>query len=273
MNFQELLSKADSGDIGALLEIASASYMRTEYGEENTRLAIDWLMDAGKQSLIKQELINRAKSGDAKMMYVLSLVYHDAEYGQKNNEQSLYWMEKAAESGYVNAQLSMAAECIDKNDYNNYFRWVEKASNLGNSDAKVELAICYGKGAGVSKNEAKAAQLLKEAAEQGNETAKDMLRKMPGGSSGSSGGCYVATCIYGSYDCPEVWTLRRFRDDTLQHKWLGKKFIRTYYRISPKIVKWFGSTVWFNRLTKPIIEKLVNKLQSNGVESSPYYDR
>lgn len=25
-------------------------------------------------------------------------------------------------------------------------------------------------------------------------------------------GCYVATCVYGSYDCPEVWTLRRFRD-------------------------------------------------------------
>ena len=28
----------------------------------------------------------------------------------------------------------------------------------------------------------------------------------------SSGPCYVATAVYGSYDCPEVWTLRRFRD-------------------------------------------------------------
>ena len=24
-------------------------------------------------------------------------------------------------------------------------------------------------------------------------------------------GCYIATCVYGSYDCPQVWTLRRFR--------------------------------------------------------------
>lgn len=24
--------------------------------------------------------------------------------------------------------------------------------------------------------------------------------------------CYIATSVYGSYDCPEVWTLRRFRD-------------------------------------------------------------
>ena len=28
----------------------------------------------------------------------------------------------------------------------------------------------------------------------------------------SSGGCYVATAVYGSYDCPEVWVLRRYRD-------------------------------------------------------------
>ena len=32
---------------------------------------------------------------------------------------------------------------------------------------------------------------------------------------GNSGGCYVATAVYGSYDCPEVWTLRRYRDYTL----------------------------------------------------------
>ena len=30
----------------------------------------------------------------------------------------------------------------------------------------------------------------------------------------SNGACYVATAVYGSYDCPEVWTLRRFRDYT-----------------------------------------------------------
>ena len=28
-------------------------------------------------------------------------------------------------------------------------------------------------------------------------------------------GCYVATAVYGSYDCPEIWTLRRFRDKVL----------------------------------------------------------
>ena len=47
----------------------------------------------------------------------------------------------------------------------------------------------------------------------------------------SSGGCYVATCVYGSYDCPQVWTLRRYRDYTLVKTWYGRSFIRTYYTI------------------------------------------
>ena len=42
----------------------------------------------------------------------------------------------------------------------------------------------------------------------------------------SSGGCYIATCAYGSYDCPEVWTLRRFRDNTLAKNIFGRAFIK-----------------------------------------------
>ena len=58
-------------------------------------------------------------------------------------------------------------------------------------------------------------------------------------------GCYIATCVYGSYDCPQVWTLRRYRDNTLGSTWYGRTFIRTYYAISPTLVKWFGKTKWF----------------------------
>ena len=50
-------------------------------------------------------------------------------------------------------------------------------------------------------------------------------------------GCYVATCVYGSYDCPEVWTLRRYRDEHLAKSVFGRVFIRCYYSISPCIVK------------------------------------
>ena len=54
-------------------------------------------------------------------------------------------------------------------------------------------------------------------------------------------GCYIATSVYGSYDCPEVWALRRFRDDTLEKTFLGRGFITLYYSISPTLVKIFGN--------------------------------
>ena len=85
-------------------------------------------------------------------------------------------------------------------------------------------------------------------------------------------GCYIATCVYGSYDCPEVWTLRRFRDNTLATTWYGRLFIRTYYAISPTLVKWFGNTNWFKNLWKGKLDRMVKKMQSNGVESTPYDD-
>lgn len=88
-----------------------------------------------------------------------------------------------------------------------------------------------------------------------------------------SGGCYVATAVYGSYDCPQVWTLRRFRDNTLAETWYGRAFIRTYYAISPTLVKWFGHTEWFKKMWRGKLDKMVNKLQKQGVENTPYQDR
>lgn len=89
----------------------------------------------------------------------------------------------------------------------------------------------------------------------------------------SGGGCYVATAVYGSYDCSEVWTLRRYRDDTLAKTWHGRAFIHTYYAISPTLVKWFGNTDWFRNMWKPKLDKMVSNLNSEGVENTPYEDK
>ena len=88
----------------------------------------------------------------------------------------------------------------------------------------------------------------------------------------STGGCYVATCVYGSYDCPQVWTLRRFRDDTLALTSFGRAFIKTYYAISPTAVKWFGKYNWFHKLFKKPLDRLVNSLNNSGVKNTPYND-
>lgn len=89
----------------------------------------------------------------------------------------------------------------------------------------------------------------------------------------SSGCCIVATAVYGSYDCPQVWTLRRYRDETLAKTWYGRAFIHTYYAVGPIIVGWFGNTEWFKNLWKPKLDKIVNNLNSQGVQNTPYEDK
>ena len=101
-----------------------------------------------------------------------------------------------------------------------------------------------------------------------NQEAKNYLRP-----EATSSGCYVATAVYGSYDCPEVWTLRRFRDYTLAETMLGRLFIFLYYAISPMLVKWFGETQWFKNMWKPRLDKMVERLNDEGVENTPYIDR
>lgn len=106
-----------------------------------------------------------------------------------------------------------------------------------------------------------------------NQTAEDIMKSIDTSSSSNSGGCYVATAVYGSYDCPQVWTLRRFRDYTLAETWYGRAFIRTYYAISPTLVKWFGHTEWFKKMWKGKLDRMVANLNAEGVEDTPYEDR
>lgn len=84
--------------------------------------------------------------------------------------------------------------------------------------------------------------------------------------------CYVATAVYGSYDCPEVWTLRRFRDRTLKASWAGRLFIRAYYAVSPALVRRFGRHAGVRRFCRARLDRLVGYLRGKGYENSPYED-
>lgn len=85
-------------------------------------------------------------------------------------------------------------------------------------------------------------------------------------------GCYVATAVYGSYDCPQVWVLRRFRDYSLRQCTAGRTFIRLYYATSPTFVKLFGRTKWFNNGCRKLLDSFVNKLMLKGYKNDPYTD-
>lgn len=89
----------------------------------------------------------------------------------------------------------------------------------------------------------------------------------------SNAGCYIATAVYGSYDCPEVWCLRRYRDFKLSSTFLGRLFIKIYYTLSPTMVKWFGDKKWFKNFWKKKLDKKVSKLRELGYEDTKYEDK
>lgn len=73
-------------------------------------------------------------------------------------------------------------------------------------------------------------------------------------------GCYIATAVYGSYDAPQVLTLRRFRDDTLRATSLGRWFIRTYYRLSPPVARRLKHARRLNALVRALLDRVVERL-------------
>ena len=116
----------------------------------------------------------------------------------------------------------------------------------------------------------------------GNQNSENATFTMPGNNvdltaafraQSNEQGCYVATAVYGSYDCPEVWTLRRFRDKVLAKTWYGRLFIHLYYAVSPTAVKLFGDCEWFQSFFRDRLDKMVSGLQADGFESTPYEDK
>lgn len=87
-----------------------------------------------------------------------------------------------------------------------------------------------------------------------------------------SGGCYVATAVYGSYDCPEVWVLRRFRDRSLARSRPGRLAISAYYATSPTLVRLLGERPAFTAFLRPLLDALVVRLHQAGFEQTPYSD-
>jgi hypothetical protein len=76
----------------------------------------------------------------------------------------------------------------------------------------------------------------------------------------SSGGCYIATMAYGSYEHPQVLILRKFRDDVLHSYFIGKLFVKLYYSVSPKFVFVLKNQITINRIIRKILDKLIENI-------------
>ena len=79
--------------------------------------------------------------------------------------------------------------------------------------------------------------------------------------SNNSGGCYIATMAYGSYEHSQVIELRKFRDDILSKSIAGRSFINVYYWLSPKLVKILRGRPLINSIIRKILNQLIKQIK------------
>jgi TPR repeat protein len=173
---------------------------------------------------------------------------------------AIRWMTEAANEGDVDAQWYLAIIYYDGYEeipvnQREGIRWLTKASDQGHAEAKVFLGDIHC----VEEDIDKAIVLYKEAAALGNKEAIEALREF--NALPKKRGCYIATCVYGSYYCREVFILRQFRDKKLSKSYLGEIFINAYYYISPKIVEKYGTDRYFLLLSRLILNGIVKLCQ------------
>jgi len=91
---------------------------------------------------------------------------------------------------------------------------------------------------------------------QDKETSSDLIKdpfKLP---------CYIATAVYGDFNAPAVLTLRHYRDEVLMNTKLGRLFVRYYYSLSPRVVRWMEGKTTINQWVKRILDKMVQAIES-----------
>lgn len=239
------------------------------------------------EALLKEVLASNEQKYHDDALFNLALLYTTK---LNDNYKAFPLWQEAAQRGNTTAQYNLGL-CYSNGwgtarDDSQAKYWWEKAAGQGDMNAQYNVGLCYYEGKGTVKDIDQALYWWRLAAAQGHENAQYNInvatRERNSYNSGSSyqnssqsaksGGCYVATAIYGSYDCPQVWTLRRFRDYKLASTWYGRLFIRAYYAVSPTVVKLFGRTEWFNRFWKARLDTMVTALREQGYEDSPYND-
>jgi hypothetical protein len=96
-----------------------------------------------------------------------------------------------------------------------------------------------------------------EGSNQSSDQSSDSNSDSGSDASSDGSGCYIATMVYGSYEAPEVWVLRRFRDNVLSRSRGGRWFIQWYYSWSPQFVAKYSKYTWVHRAAKLVLQPFI----------------
>lgn len=283
-----LKERADNGDTAAMKNLGDAYFQGKSGKEKNYSAAFPYwksAADHGELSVAGKVggamifgigcakdvrgaipyLTKGADYGDAMAQYQLGLCYESGNGCAENHQLAIKYYRMSALQNLPDAQYRLGLLLFMNKD-TEYLHWVCCAHINGVNDATDLLNEWVQNNPSFRETIDWQINKIKEKGIKPESTSSST-------SSSSSEGCYVATAVYGSYDCPQVWTLRRYRDNDLASTWHGRAFIRAYYAISPTIVKYFGNATIFQNFWRKRLDKLVKRLHDRGIEETPYCDK
>ena len=192
--FNALKKKVDSGDmhyvnslgyayefgIGTSLSIKEAMKYYEMAAKQNNTLGMTNLADLyiqeDKLKKAKPLLVKAAEKEHGYAQYLLAMNFF--YYKQENNKEALYWLEKSASNDEPEALYQLGLYYAEKADLAKAIKYYQRAAELNNAEAALELYYIYGEGFGVEQDEDKALFFLKKAAESGNQEVLDELAAM-----------------------------------------------------------------------------------------------
>lgn len=77
-----------------------------------------------------------------------------------------------------------------------------------------------------------------------------------GGTSTSSGGCFIATAVYGSYEHPKVMVFREFRDRVLLPRHVGSVFVDLYYKVGPIVAPYVARSPMWKTIFRALLDRM-----------------
>jgi hypothetical protein len=79
----------------------------------------------------------------------------------------------------------------------------------------------------------------------------------------SSGGCFIATEVYGGIDKPQVIILREYRDKVIiPQGYIGRIFVKSYYKVGPSLATIVRKIPILKSITRKILDKIATKCHS-----------
>ena len=192
--FNALKKKVDSGDmhyvdslgyayefgIGTPFSIEEAMKYYEMAAKQNNTIGMTNLADLylreNKLKKAKPLLVKAAEKEHGYAQYLLAMNFF--YYKQENNKEALYWLEKSASNDEPEALYQLGLYYAEKADLAKAIKYYQRAAELNNAEAALELYYIYGEGFGVEQDEDKALFFLKRAAESGNQEVLDELAAM-----------------------------------------------------------------------------------------------